>query len=122
MTATIITPPERTLEQRLDALRKANRIRTSNATLKRDLKDGRKSVSDALDSETAASMKVFDLVMAVPQVGRIKANETLRRARISPAKTLGGLTARQRRELLSTLAAYRAVRARLHPADREAIR
>jgi S13-like H2TH domain len=45
--------------------------------------------------------KVFDLLVAVPTWGRIRANRLLNQARISPSKTVGGLSERQRRELLS---------------------
>jgi hypothetical protein len=47
--------------------------------------------------------KVIDLLLAVPKYGRVKANRVLERCRISPARTLNGLTPRQRKELLDTM-------------------
>jgi hypothetical protein len=95
--------PERSLQQRLDSLRKANGIRSDRAQLKRDLKAGRKRAVDLLidPPEWLATMKVFDLLLAVPKYGRVKASKALSRARISPSKTIGGMTRRQRAELVA---------------------
>ena len=97
--------PERSLKQRLDALDRANDIRTRRAQLKRDLRAGRAQIfSLLLDPpgflETA---KVFDLLLAVPKYGRVKVNRVLTQCRISPSKTIGGLSERQRTELVSYL-------------------
>ena len=47
--------------------------------------------------------KVFDLLLAVPKYGRVKANKVLTQCRISPSKTIGGLSPRQRAELVALL-------------------
>ncbi len=47
--------------------------------------------------------KVFDLLLAVPKYGRVKVNKILSQCRISPSKTLGGLSERQRGELVALL-------------------
>jgi hypothetical protein len=44
--------------------------------------------------------KVFDLLLAVPKYGRVKVNKILTQCKISPSKTVGGLSERQRRELV----------------------
>ena len=48
--------------------------------------------------------KVFDMLLAVPKYGRVKANRVLNQCRISPAKTIGGLSERQRGELVTPAA------------------
>jgi hypothetical protein len=100
-----VAAPERSLQQRMDALAIANEVRTRRAQLKRDLKAGRVDVLDLLlePPEWIETMKVFDLLLAMPKVGRVKANKVLGRARVSPSKTLGGLTERQRMEVLALL-------------------
>jgi hypothetical protein len=97
--------PERSLDQRMDALKRANGIRTARAQLKRDLKAGRSSIHDLLDSppEYVMTAKVFDMLLAVPKYGRVKTNRVLNQCRISPAKTIGGLSERQRKELVNLL-------------------
>jgi hypothetical protein len=44
--------------------------------------------------------KVFDILMAVPKFGRVKAARFLNQCRISQSKTVGGLSDRQRAELV----------------------
>lgn len=97
--------PERSLVQRRDALRRANDIRTRRARLKRDLKAGRRDVLALIADppEWTETMKVFDLLLAVPKYGRVKVNRVLVQCRISPSKTLGGLSERQRGELRGML-------------------
>jgi hypothetical protein len=97
--------PERSLDQRMDALQRANAIRTMRAQLKRDLKAGRVSIHDLLREppEYLETAKVFDILLAVPKYGRVKANKVLQTCRISPSKTIGGLSERQRNELVSLL-------------------
>ncbi len=51
------------------------------------------------------SAKVFDMILAVPKYGRVKANKILTQCRISPSKTIGGLSERQRAELVTLLRA-----------------
>ena len=85
----------------MDALSTANEVRTLRAQLKRDLKAGRVSIGALLLDpppylETA---KVFDMLLAVPKVGRVKAAKILNSCRVSPSKTFGGLSERQRAEL-----------------------
>ena len=97
--------PERSLDQRMAALERANGIRTARAQLKRDLKAGRVRITELLSSppDYVLTAKVFDMLLAVPKYGRVKANRVLNQCRISPAKTIGGLSERQRDELVTRL-------------------
>ena len=99
------TAPERSLNQRMDALARANEIRTQRAKLKRDLKAGRLSIHQLLldPPPYVETAKVFDMLLAVPKYGRVKVNKLLTTCRISPSKTIGGLSERQRNELVSLL-------------------
>jgi hypothetical protein len=47
-----------------------------------------------------STAKVFDMLMAVPKFGRVKASRFLNTCRISQSKTVGGLSDRQRTELI----------------------
>ena len=97
--------PERTHDQRMRALRRANEIRTKRAQLKRNLKAGKTKVEKLLldPPDFVLSAKVFDMILAVPKYGRVKANKILTQCRISPSKTIGGLSERQRAELVQFL-------------------
>ena len=94
--------PERSLDQRMEALRRANEIRVRRAQLKKDLKDGRVKVERILGNppDYVETAKVFDILMAVPKFGRVKAARFLNQCRISQSKTVGGLSERQRAELI----------------------
>lgn len=97
--------PERSLTQRLDALDRANKVRTQRAQLKKDLKGGRASIHTLLlkPPSYVETAKVIDMLLAVPKYGRVKAGKVLQHCRISPSKTIGGLSERQRAELISLL-------------------
>ena len=94
--------PARSLDQRMDALRRANEIRVRRAQLKKDLKDGRVRVEEVLSRppDYVETAKVFDILMAVPKFGRVKAARFLNQCRISQSKTVGGRSDRQRQELI----------------------
>ena len=100
-----VAAPERSLVQRMEALERANEIRTRRAQLKRDLKGGRVKIHDLLlePPTYVETAKVFDMLLAVPKYGRVKVNRILPHCRISPSKTIGGLSERQRNELVSFL-------------------
>ena len=85
----------------MEALKRANDIRTARAKLKKDLKAGRASIHAILldPPEYVLTAKVFDMLLAVPKYGRVKTNRILNQCRISPSKTIGGLSERQRTEL-----------------------
>ena len=100
-----LAAPERSLDQRMEALKRANDIRTARAKLKKDLKANRASIQTILldPPEYVLTAKVFDMLLAVPKYGRVKTNRILNQCRISPSKTIGGLSVRQRAELVALL-------------------
>lgn len=87
----------------MEALKRANDIRVRRAKLKKDLKDGRVRVESILGNppEYVETAKVFDILLAVPKFGRVKAARFLNQCRISQSKTVGGLSERQRAELIA---------------------
>src|SRR5450631_3154412 len=97
--------PERSLDQRIDALSRANEVRTLRAQLKRELKARRVSIGALLldPPPYLQTAKVFDMVLALPKVGRVKATKILQSCQVSPSKTFGGLSERQRAELAARL-------------------
>lgn len=96
-------------EQQLYALGVANRIRSHRARFKKQLKTGERSLQDVLDQilqpgPLMESMKVRELLIAVPMMGPTKADKILRKCNMTPAKRLSGLTGRQRIQLVQELA------------------
>jgi hypothetical protein len=101
----MVPVPPRSLQQRKEALLRANEIRTYRATLKRDIKAGRDNITKHIldPTEKLDTMKIVDFMLAIPKLGRTKVNQMLVKCRISPSKTLGGLSERQREELVLVL-------------------
>ena len=89
----------------MEALKRANNIRSARAKLKKDLKGGKTSIQSLLldPPEYVETAKVFDMLLAVPKYGRVKTNRILNMCRISPSKTIGGLSERHRAELVAQL-------------------
>jgi S13-like protein len=86
----------------MEALKRANDIRVRRAQLKKDLKSGDAHIQEILRDppEFVSTAKVFDMLLAVPKFGRVKAARFLNLCRISQSKTVGGLSERQRAELI----------------------
>jgi hypothetical protein len=103
LTKTQTQAPARSRDQRMEALKRANRIRVKRAQLKKDLKEGRLRIERILADppECVSTAKVFDILLAVPKFGRVKATRFLNQCRISQSKTVGGLSERQRAELIA---------------------
>jgi len=83
----------------------ANVVRTQRAQVKRDLKAGRVAIHTLLLDPPAflETAKVFDVLLAVPTFGRVRVHRLLTQCRISPSKTIGGLSERQRDALVELL-------------------
>ncbi len=92
-------------EQRTQALKRANQIREHRAVLKRQMAAGEAKLSDVLraEDELLATMRVADLLRAVPGFGKTKARRILERLKLSPSVTVERLYARRREELLSRI-------------------
>ena len=105
MTLTAPGALERTSEQRLQALARGNMIRSRRSILKRDLKAGRRLVGPLIADppDWLLSMRIYDLLVATPARSDEKAEKLLRRHGISPSKSVGGLSCRQRQALLAAL-------------------
>jgi len=101
----VIDAPARSTEQRDLALKRANAIRIYRAELKRGFADGTADAGQALafPPEEIRTMKVEKLLVGIPGLGGVKARRMMRACRISETKTVGGMSDRQRTELLRAL-------------------
>lgn len=98
-------PPVQSLEQRLDALKEANRIRTWRKNMKADIAAGRRTVAGLIADppQEILTMKLIDLLLATPKVGRVRIRNLFRSLDVSPSKTIGGLSERQRAGLCESI-------------------
>lgn len=132
-----MTAPERSLAQRMSALANANATRTARKALKAVLKrdayldvlidvianpqSAGVHIDDPPPFDWTSSWKLSELLVSAHHVGPWKARKLLEHRRISPSKTIGGLSPRQRDELLLELAAARINREHVHPRHQETI-
>ena len=95
--------PGRSREQRLRALEQANEVRRARAKLKRELASGKIELVQILADPPACvrTARIRDLLLVVPKIGSVRAGRILAQCRIAHSKTLGGLTDRQRGELIN---------------------
>ncbi|MCH4054004.1 MAG: integration host factor [Atopobiaceae bacterium] len=97
--------PELTDEQRKQALEKAAAARHARAELREDIKSGKVSVQEVLDSDDpiAQRLKVSALIESLPGYGKAKAAKIMDELGISSTRRVKGLGARQREQLLEAL-------------------
>jgi len=98
--------PQLSDEQRKAALEKAAAARHARAELRDKIKKGEITLAEVLDSDDpiAARMKVSALIESLPGYGKAKAAKIMAELGISPSRRVKGLGARQREQLLETLA------------------
>lgn len=94
------------LQQRMEALNRANTVRLARAHVKRDLKAGRMSLADALADDCCQSAVAFDLLRSVRGYGLEKARRAFRAGGIAETRRVCDLTDRQRRFLTAVALDY----------------
>lgn len=99
--------PELTTEQRQQAQRKANEVRSHRAALMGQLKTGETTIAALLDrtgESVVGGIRVRHALRALPGIGAQRADALLETAEIDPNRKLQGLGSRQRAALLTALA------------------
>jgi hypothetical protein len=84
------------------ALTHANQVRHDRAGVKRDLRHGKSRIVELLLDPPACLLtaSLVEILLAVPGLGKVRVRRLLNSCRISPSKKIGGLSERQRQELL----------------------
>jgi hypothetical protein len=97
------SPP---LEQSQDALRWANEVRRRRSVLKAELRMGEQFLSEALLSEQRwmQGMRIYDLLLAVPWLGKAKARRILKAHKLSQTARLRNLSATGKQNVIRHIA------------------
>ena len=99
--------PARTDEQRRTALAQANVVRQYRATVKLNMRVGDVRLRDVIaltpPDPLLRTMRVSVVMLAAWQVGPSTTSRLLRRAGVSPSRSLGALTRDQRARLLAVV-------------------
>lgn len=95
----------RTPDQRLEALQRANAIRSRRARLKQELRAGQVNVVELILQPPAylRRARVAEVLSWAPKLGKVKVERLLLLMRISATTRLASITERQRRELVNEL-------------------
>lgn len=99
--------PKLTPEEKMNALTKAQEMRSKRADLRQKLKDGNLSIEDILgtaEDGTIAKMRVAYLLESLPRIGKVKTRQIMEDIGISQLRRVQGLGTRQKAALLSRLA------------------
>lgn len=98
-------PQADTHAQRLQALARANQIRSDRAEIKAAIRCRELRVATLLDDppECLATASLAELLLAVPGLGKTRVRQLLNGCGLHAAQRLGRLTARQRLELKRAL-------------------
>ncbi len=102
--------PVLTIEQRRQALEKAQAMRSKRKGIRQKLKKGKLALRDVLDSrddEVMAKMRVAYLLASLPRVGKTTARKIMEEIGIDDSRRVQGLGKRQREALLERLGAKR---------------
>lgn len=100
--------PQRSAQQRAEALAKALRTRQEKAELRAALRQRTVAAVDVVEGSAGnpvwGALRVSWLLEAVPGIGPIKAERLMTQLAIAPSRRLQGLGERQRAALLGELA------------------
>ena len=99
-----ITMSSNRLEQRTEALKVANGVRLQKASIKIEIRAGRRSIRDTLADPPPCfrNTTIQDLLMLTPRWGRSKVLHLLKYEGISPARRVMDLTEREREVLMGS--------------------
>lgn len=91
-------------EVRIDALKRANKVRIRRAQLKRELKAGRNPARVLRRPPAAArGMRIEEFLRALPMIGRRRADRILTATRVSPDLALERLGQYEREAIIRSL-------------------
>ncbi|ATW24829.1 integration host factor, actinobacterial type [Candidatus Formimonas warabiya] len=99
--------PQLTVDERSNALLKAQEMRSKRMELRKKLKSGEIKLTELLndlDNEVVARMRVKYLLESLPQVGKITAKKIMEDIGIDESRRIQGLGHRQKSFLLEKLA------------------
>ena len=99
--------PELTDEQKREALKKAQEVRSKRAQIRAELKKGNMSLEEVLanaEDEVIGKMRVAYLLESLPRIGKVRARQIMEEIGIDENRRVQGLGVRQKEALLNKLA------------------
>jgi hypothetical protein len=98
--------PELTDEQKRQALKKAQEVRSKRAQIRAELKKGEMTLDEVLakaDNDVIGKMRVAYLLESLPRIGKVRARQIMEEIGIDENRRVQGLGVRQKEALLNKL-------------------
>ena len=99
--------PVLTPEQKREALKKAQEVRSKRAKVREDLKSGKislENIFEDVEDEEIGKMRVAYLLESLPRIGRVRTQQIMEEVGIDESRRVRGLGVRQKEALLKKLA------------------
>ena len=99
--------PKLTADERSEALKKAQQVRSRRSDIRKQLKNGDLTVAELLqqaDDEIIGKMRVKYMLESLPQIGKATAAKIMEEVGIDEIRRIQGLGSRQKADLLKRLA------------------
>ncbi len=98
--------PKLTLEEKKQALKKAQQVRSQRAKIRQDLKTGKTTIRQVLenvDNGVVAKMRVAYLLESLPRIGKVRTRKIMNDIGIDETRRIQGLGNRQKQALIERL-------------------
>jgi type II secretory pathway predicted ATPase ExeA len=98
--------PKLTIEEKKQALKKAQQVRSQRAKIRQELKAGKttiRKVLENIDSDVVAKMRVAYLLESLPRIGKVRTRKIMNDIGIDETRRIQGLGNRQKQALIERL-------------------
>lgn len=98
--------PQLSMEEKKQALKKAQEVRSKRAKIRQNLKSGKTSIRELLNKsndEVIAKMRVVYMLESLPRIGKVKTQKIMAEIGIDETRRIQGLGSRQRQALIERL-------------------
>ena len=92
-----------TTDERDEGLKKALEVRRMNAAIKNAIRTKQHDIEWALNNPDAHGIRVYQLIMSVPGIGKAKADKIMAQAGIQKNRRVRGLGRKQTENLIELL-------------------
>lgn len=98
--------PKLSLDEKRQALKKAQEVRSQRAKIRQNLKNGKTTIREVLSNindDIIAKMRVVYLLESLPRIGKIKTQKIMSDIGIDETRRIQGLGNRQKQALIERL-------------------
>ncbi len=98
--------PTLSLEEKRNALKKAQEVRSKRAQIRENLKSGKMTIIEILENindDVVAKMRVVYLLESLPRIGKVKTKKIMTDIGIDETRRIQGLGNRQKQALIEKL-------------------